>query len=329
MRATLCALGVLASAGCAEVPQADDLGWEDGGEPVGVLAYETVPDADAAEPAPPPAPVVADVAPEPGDGPRLSVTAMRKTSPDGDDDDGVALCPFDVRATGFPAISADGTKLAYWVAEHLSSSDGEDMTGTFRIVDVATDEVLERIVVFDGDDPSLGDAYDDGGEIAPGHCRALRNMSKDNAALVNAMLAEDAWRTMAPLSLIMRDRAMYDEDPYWADASGEGEPLPPPNERPVELVHMGKTAAFRIPGVKVLARLDADWDGPWEQYCGGYLASLDKAFVDRETSVIAVEVGQQSGPCFCYSETLVHAVPVTPQLLTTIDARPWPRDEGA
>ncbi len=328
MRTTLCALGVLVLGGCAEVPQADDLAWEDGGEPVGVLAYETVPDASAAEPAPPPTPVEVAAPADEGQRPRLVVSAMRRMDPDRYDDDGAALCPFDVVATGFPAINTDGTKLAYWIAEHLSSSDGEDALGTFRIVDVATDQALEDVVVFDGNDGSGGGAYDDEGRISARHCRALHVTAKTNAATVNAMLADDGWRTMQPLALVMRDRAMFNDVPQWDDGSGDGEPMPPANERPVELVHMGKTAAFRIPGVKVLARLDADWDGAWESYCGGYTASLDEAFVDRDSSVIAVQVGQQSGPCFCYSETLVHAIPVTPEILATIDARPWPRDDA-
>lgn len=316
MRCTGLALGILAFAGCTGVPQSDDLRW-DGTDPAGILAFETVPDADADEPAPP-APPVVPVATEAefGKGPRIAVSQMRKSGDeDGFDYDGTALCPFNVEAVGFPAVSADGTKFAYWISETLSSSDGEDEAGTLRIVDVVTDTALETVVVFDGDS--------DYGVVRPAgmsleaqtaaHCRHLRTQAKAQGKVANALLAVQGWNSMEELDLDTRDRAMLDDE----DADGRA----PAKERRVELVLFERTAAIRIPGVKVLARTQAGWNGGWESGCGGYVADIEGVYVDRKTSVAVAKVGQEGGPCFCYSATLFHVLPMTSEILATIDAR--------
>lgn len=296
------------------MPHSDDLHW-DGTEPVSVLGYEALPDGDpVADPS-----VPADTTANPDTGPRIAVSRLRKSGDeDGFDYEGSALCPFNVKPTGFPAVSADGTKFAYWISETLSSSDGEDEAGTLRIVDVATDTALETVVVFDGD-------ADDGVTVSAGmsfkaqrvaHCRRLHVQAKALAKRANALLADASWNSMEELDLDTRDRAMLDgEDARTADG------LAAPSERRVELVHFARTAALRIPGVKVLAHTPAAWDSPWEQGCGGYTSDIQRVFVDRKTSVAVARVGQYGGPCFCYAPTLLHALPMTPEILATIDVR--------
>lgn len=234
---------------------------------------------------------------------------------DGFDYDGATLCPFNVEAVGFPAVSADGTRFAYWVSETLSSSDGEDEAGTLRVVDVETDIALETVFVFDGDA--------DYGVVVPAgmsfkaqtraHCRRLGIQAQAQATVANGLLAERGWNSMEELDLDTRDRAMFGDE----DSDG----LAPANERRVELVHFDRTAAIRIRGVKVLARTEAEWNSPWESGCGGYTSDIQGVYVDRKTSVAVAEVRQQGGPCFCYAATLLHALPMTPEILATIDTR--------
>lgn len=314
MRCSGLALGLLIVAGCTGVPHSDDLHWDGTGR-VSVLGYEAVPDGDpAAEPV-----VPADTAADLGSGLLIAVSRMRKSGDaDGFDYDGSALCPFNVEATGFPAVSADGTKFAYWVAETLSSSDGEDEEGTLRIVDVATDTALETVAVFDGD-ADYGVTVPAGMSLKAqtvAHCRRLHIQAKAQANVANALLADASWNSMEELDLDTRDRAMLDGE---GDRSADG--LAPPSERRVELVHFERTAAIRIPGIEVLARTPAAWNSPWESGCGGYTSDIQRVYVDRKTSVTVAEVGQEGGPCFCYAPTLLHALPMTPEILATIDAR--------
>lgn len=310
MRAVLIGLTALAAAGgCAEVPTAESLAFE-GSQTPDAPGYRAIPDAPARSIPDAPVPVpeqerAVQAGPESKvESPRIVVTRFKAAELDEyGSADGSARCPFVVQAEGFPAVNEDGSQFAYWVAETLSSSDGEDEFGVLRVVDVATDSVATRIDVFDGDDFS-----------EKNHCRKLWRHAKAQARLANEVLAEQAWRTMVPTSLQLRDTPEFNA--AGIDTSDLG-----PHDRLAELVLQHKEAIVRVPGVKVFARTAADWDGPWEDYCGSYEAYAMNTWLDRPSGVAVVQVGQMSGPCTCYSETLVHPFEFPVTAVVAADAR--------
>lgn len=288
-------------AACAEIPTAAisvDERLPD------TTQYAVIPNATVrtGPPTPPPAdapPVVEAAEATGGDhSPRIVVT--RYDASRGDSGDGTALCPFDVRAHGFPAVNADGTSVAYFTAEALSSSDGEDELVLVSLLDIASDTDTKTTVILDGDQ-------------LPGkfHCWRLYRHAREQAAELNAVFSTE-WRSMEHLPL--------DHDEY----PSEDEPMGP-NTRPVEMTRIGKEVVVRVPGVKVLARAPADWqiapDKPWEGGCWFEPPVAAVMWGDRETGVAVVEVMQTGGPCYCYASTAFHPMRLSADAFDEIDRR--------
>jgi len=300
-------VGLLGVAACAEVPTGHDLPPED--EAVGERAYNTVPDRSEPMPSVPPEPVV-EVAPQPvppyAGAPKISVSRYGALGED-DDEFGAALCPFRVEATHFPAVSADGSQFTYFIAETLSSSDGEDELGTLRISDFEGDVTQREIVVLNGDGfPSSGSIEDE-----DQRCRKVWRATRARAKEANEALAMTRWRTME--SLPLSGEWEYAHEELMAE---------PAATRGVEMVVRRGEAVVRIPGVKVLARTPVDWDSSGgEGACADFIATVDTVYYERESGLALAEVAQQGGPCFCYSETLLHPLAMPAEAVARIDAR--------
>ncbi|MEM6991464.1 MAG: hypothetical protein AAF721_13230 [Myxococcota bacterium] len=299
-------LALVAVTGCTEVPTAGDLHIDEEAEE-SELPYRSVPEqAPIVLPPAPAEPVVAT----PTDGPKVVVSDYDLSDRNEDDlfeGTGTALCPFTVEAPGFPAVSEDGSKFTYWVAEALSSSDGQDELNTFRIVDVATDTVEETIVVVDGEE--FGEEKDS--------CRRLWRKAKIVAERANRELAKRRWNVMEPFGALIPYQDGFGMD----DEERAKQMAMPASERPVELIRQHGEAIVRIPGVKVLGRTPAEWNAPWQEGCGGFSAIPAAAFADRETGVVVVEVQQMAGPCYCYAETLFHSIDVDREAFVLIETR--------
>lgn len=314
MARSLSACSLLLLAACTGVPDSEQLGLGEG-EFGDALAYESIPDAKLVRRGPiPPEAAWEDVV-EDDEGtyrgpPRIIVSKFDpKRFGDDEEDyfDGTALCPFDVEAKGFPAVTADGTTVTSFVAETLSSSDGEDELNTVAFIDVETGRAQE-VVVVNGDEFGGLDF-----EIPSDHCRKLWRNARRVAAEVNDRFAQDRWHGMEPLNVEVDDPYGYGDDD---DQAGE----PSPHQRNVELIYQHREAIFRIPGVKVLARQAMDWNVPTEDACS-FDPYISKVFQDRSTGVVAIEVSQASGPCFCYSETLYYAMRVPQTVFVELDKR--------
>jgi len=294
-------LGLLAT-GCAEIPHAEDLPSADDPRAPS-LPYEAIPDrggVDAPAPVADPAPTIeAEPEVEPSsDRPEIVVS-------DYDDDaadeygeaDGTALCPFTVEGRGFPAVSSDGARTASFVAETLSSSDGQDELVTVRVTDVATDAVERSIVVVDGNQ------FD--GEQ---HCKKLWRAARRRAEQMNRALGETHWLAMQPVSLT----AEWDMD---SDETRDELLEIPAGERPAQLLERRGEYVVRIPGVKVLSRISRDWYADdQDEMCSDFSPYVSGFHVEPTTGVAVATVEQMGGPCFCYAETRY---------------RPWPMGTDA
>lgn len=286
-------------AACAEVPTAAITVDE---RLPGATRYTMIPDGAVHTRPPAPRDEVTPAADtqdaRPHNPPRIVVT--RYDASRSDNGDGTALCPFDVQAHGFPAVNEDGTSVAYFTAEALSSSDGEDELVLVSLLDIASDTDSKTTVIVDGDQ-------------LPGkfHCWRLYRRAREQAARLNAAFST-GWRSMEHLPLD------YEEYPSEEDALG-------PHARPVEMTRIGKEVVVRIPGVKVLARAPADWqivaDKPWEGGCWFEPPVPAAIWADRETGIATVEVMQTGGPCFCYASTAFHPLLLPVEAFDEIDRR--------
>lgn len=305
-------LGLLAT-GCAEIPEAGDLPSEDDPRALS-LAYEAIPDRMADET---PAPVVEaepemeiepDVEPElvPYVGqPRIVVSSFDDAALDEwGMADGTALCPFTVEGQGFPAVSADGSRITSYVAETLSSSDGEDELVTVRVTDVDTDAVEQAIVVVDG--IQFSDEL---------HCKKLWRAARRRAAKMNLILGETEWLAMQRVDLT----ADWDMDP---DEYRDELMAIPAGERPAQLVVQHGEYVARIPGVKVLGRISRDWSAPGQdEMCSDFSPYVSGFHVEPTTGVAVVTVEQMGGPCFCYAETRYRPWPMGTEAVERLLAR--------
>ena len=211
--------------------------------------------------------------------------------------DGTALCPFTVEGRGFPAVSSDGARTASFVAETLSSSDGQDELVTVRVTDVATDAVERSIVVVDGNQ------FD--GEQ---HCKKLWRAARRRAEQMNRALGETHWLAMQPVSLT----AEWDMD---SDETRDELLEIPAGERPAQLLERRGEYVVRIPGVKVLSRISRDWYADdQDEMCSDFSPYVSGFHVEPTTGVAVATVEQMGGPCFCYAETRY---------------RPWPMGTDA
>ncbi len=288
-------LALLAVCACAEVPTAGELEAAEDEVEAG-LSYRAIPSQTQRDPGPAPLIDVSEpVAPYQG-APVITVSDYHASM---DEDEvyefgGTALCPFKVEAEGFPAVSEDGSQFAYWVAETLSSSDGEDESGIFRIVDVETDEVTLATTVFDGD------RFDED------HCRKLWDEAKRAARVANERLDKTRWRTMHTVGVDLPDDSGFgvDEEERAAILAR------PAKDRRVEALIQHGQAIVRIPGVKVLGRTPAEWNPGWDAGCMGFTTYIETVYADRETGVVVAEVAQLGGPCYCYSATKFHRLEV-------------------
>lgn len=279
-------LGLLAT-GCAEIPEAGDLPSEDDPRALS-LAYEAIPDRIGVEA---PAPVVqaepeSEIAADVGR-PRILVSSFDDSALDEyGEGEGTAMCPFTVEGQGFPAVSPDGSKITSYVAEVLSSSDGQDELVTVRVTDVDTDAVEQSIVVVDGN--QFDDAH---------HCKKLWRAARRRAAKMNQILGQSEWLAMKRVDLT----ADWDMDP---DENRDELLEVPAGERPAQLVAQHGEYVARIPGVKVLGRISRDWSAPGQdEMCSDFSPYVSGFHVEPTTGVAAVTVEQMGGPCFCYAET--------------------------
>ena len=293
---------LLLLAACTSPVEADELAFGEG-EPRDAPRYVAIPDGEVSD-------EVEDELEEADDGPRVVVSRFepkRFADASGGDDyfSGTALCPFTVELEGTPAVSVDGTTVVSFVAETLSSSDGEDEIDTVTWIDVETGS-REALVIVDGEDPDLRTNSDD-----RAHCRALWKKAKRRAAQANERLAKQRWRSMTPMSVPSPSPFDYDD---------EEEAVLGPRARKVELIHQHGEAVFRVPHVKVLGRASMDWGMPDEFDCV-FTPYASEVFGDRETGVVAIEVSQHAGPCYCYAETLFHAMAVPDELFEAIAER--------
>jgi hypothetical protein len=245
--------------------------------------------------------------------PRIVVGPWRGRHADDEDLDGSALCPFEVTTRGFPAISLDGRTVVGAIRGAWSASDGEDEVMVVEWHDADRDEVTESATVFDGeaDQPSFEDTA--------ARCKPMWRAAKQRAADINAKLETERWRTLVDVGVHARHGVLPWED------EGEEPPAPlPASERPVELVHVGKQAALRIRGVRVLHRADVDWLGTESWPC--QLSPVVYTVLgDRETGTLAVFLDHQSGGCLCYAELELHTLRVPEAIFTEAARRPQPQ----
>jgi hypothetical protein len=245
--------------------------------------------------------------------PRVTVGPWKGERADDENITESALCPFEVRTRGFPAISSDGSTIIGVSRGAWSASDGEDEVMVVRWHDVARDEIVHSATVYDGED----EAYDD--EDTDSHCKRLWRGAKRAALDVNARIAEGSWRTLVDVGIQTRDGIQR-----WADEEMGDEVPPTAAPRPVELVHVGKQAALRIRGVEVLYRADVDWLGTESWPCKlapNVLAVLG----DRESGTLAVFVDHQTDGCLCDSKIELRALRVPAAIFAEAARRPSPR----
>ena len=300
---------MLVATGCAEIPEAGDIPLGDDLRSQS-LAYEAIPDQERIE-----APVLdelevveAEPEPEPSPhvgGPKIVVSSFDETAVDEyGEGEGTALCPFTVEGRGFPAVSADGSQITTYVAEVLSSSDGQDELVTVRITDVAADAVERATVVVDGNQ------FDD-----EHHCRKLWRAARRRAAKMNQMLAETEWLAMQRVDL----QADWDFDP---DEYHEELLAVPARERPAELAWLRNEVVVRIPGVKVLGRISPDWYAEdQDELCSDFEPFVTGFHVEPTTGIAIATVEQMGGPCFCYAETRYRPWPMGTDAIEVLLAR--------
>jgi hypothetical protein len=287
---------------CTGVPIADDLQLSEG-EIEAMLVEGSIPDARRVEVTRPRPETdeVLEVDAGPVGPPRIVVSAFDPEK----HEHGTALCPFEVEGRGFPAVSVDGETVAVFVAETLSSSDGEDEVVSVDWIDVERDAVDETLVVVNGWD--FPERYEEAGEA---DCRQLWRRAKVRAARANAKLASTHWR---PLQSMPVDVV----GPYGDDDLYEPDDEDAPRLRRVQLVYQHGQAILRIRGVKVLERRTTAWDhgaddpDDPDDVCD-FFAYPQALFADTETGVAMAEVGQEAGPCFCYSSTTYRRVDLSP-----------------
>jgi hypothetical protein len=226
--------------------------------------------------------------------------------------DGTARCPFEVEATGFPAVSEDGSTVAWFTAETLSSSDGEDEIVTLAWLDVERDANDESLVIVDGDEISEDE------DAAGSRCRILWRRARVRASKANARLAGSTWRAMTHLPVGLDPRHVYDEayedDDVLGDDDEEYAAALASRRQRVQAIYLHGQAILRVPGVKVLERRTARWDDPGidpDDPCifSAYPAEI---FADRETGVAVAEVAQVADPCFCYAATTYRRIDLSP-----------------
>jgi hypothetical protein len=304
---THCVAALLLVTACTQVPVAGDLELTEA-EIAAMRVEGVIPDAVRSE----------SVRPEPEAEDALEEEAAAETEPayagpprvvvsafDPDTVYGTALCPFEVEGQGFPSVSVDGHTVVAFIAETLSSSDGEDEIVTVRWMDADADETTERVVVVDGSEDDQRFAFGGSDEADRIACHRLWKRAKVRAARVNAKLASTSWRPLLPMPVDLYEP--YDEDPWWCD---DDTPCP----RRVQLVYQHGQAILRVPGVKVLERRTAAWDdrayGP-DDPCD-FFAYPGALLADRETGVAMARVEQEAGPCYCYSPTEYRRVDLSP-----------------
>ncbi len=255
-------------------------------------------------------------APPAGDRPHVVVGRWRGVAADGERSS--AQCPFEVKAIGFPAISLDGATIVGAIRGTWSASDGEDEELTVRFYDVLRDAQTERETVFDGGEHE----YD---EDNARRCKPMWRAATERAAAINARLDAQPWRALVDVGI-----RGADADLDFSGELDEDAPVVPASERPVELVHVGTQAAFRIPGVRVLHRAEVRWNGTESWPCS-VEPVVYSTLGDRETGTVAVFLDHQSGGCLCYPELELHALRVPDGLFEEAAGRaqplrelPWP-----
>ncbi len=292
MRAPLAALlaSLTVAAACTSPPTEEELelreealAWSQG--------YASIPEAEArpSPPRPEPEPALKILRnPDRYDGPpRIVVGPYRRWGRPG-----AALCPFEVQALGFPAVTVEGDRIVSAVAEAVSASDGEDETMHVRWHDVDADTVSEDVLIFDGEAD-----WEQDRKWHP-HCRDLWEEARAQAEAANQQLAERDWRRLERLEISIYDPHTWDfvEDDRAALMAR------PARERALELLHQHGTAVVRVPGLRVLEKAEVDWWGGFDHSCDSDPHLLG-AWGDRRSGAVAVELDHQSGACLCYTPT--------------------------
>lgn len=222
--------------------------------------------------------------------------------------DGTALCPFDVRAVGLPAIRGDGGAIADLHSETFGPSDGEDELVTFSMLDVETRETSRTDTLVEG-------VYDRNKYT----CWRWYKRAKAQAAELNEMLA-DGWRPMRELPV--------EVDPRLGPGGEDGEfaERRPASQRPVQLTLLGGQVVFRVPGVKVLSRTDDDWlrpvdDDPHMGMCQYGGPEPWRVLVDASTGVAMISMSFQAGSCMCDTPVGHEIIHLDADTIAEIDRR--------
>lgn len=296
--------------GCTESVTAEELEMREAAAEAGYGALELVPDAVADPEVGPSAPRALARGPI-----RIVVSPFRF-----DDDplwaDGTARCPFDVDAVGLPAIREDGRVIADLRSWASGFSEGEDEVVSFSLFDVETEAVSGVQVLVEGD----------GGERGRYDCWHWYKEAKAQAAEINDTLAS-GWRPMRELPVEV-DPGLA---PY-AEADDADDRLPA-NVRPVQLTVRQGQVVFRVPGVKVLSRVDEKWprpqdDEPDEGMCWYHGPFPEELVVDDKTGVVVASVRYESGPCMCDSVVTREVFRIDGETLAEIDVRArWASDD--
>lgn len=311
-RYALAVLAVLPLA-CADASEAALFELREGPEPA-QLGGPVIPLGEEIREVTPPDELEDDEEDLDGDAPQIVVGPwLGARADDVEDFRESALCPFEVETRGFPAVTPDGRTIVGIKRGSWSASDGEDESLVVSWYDVERDTATHSATVFDGDEHRDQHADD-----PQRHCRPMWRAAKRKAAEINAQLAGQSWRTMVDVGI----HAFDGRDGM--DVEDEEAPPPSAAERPIELVHVGKQAALRIRGVRVLHRADVDWLGTESWPCQ-LSPVLYEVLGDRETGTLAVSLDHQSQGCLCNPEIELHTLRVPDSIFAEAAARPQPR----
>lgn len=199
-------------------------------------------------------------------------------------------------ATGFPAISDDGTTLVVPQANHLQLSY---IPGRLALEwhDLTSGLVTESqpIVIHD-------ETFDETDERA---CARVARGIRRRAHATNVALSAVRWRAMERLPVAILDTYASDEsrEQYLVEV--------PPRDRVVQVVrHLGEIVV-RIPGVEVLERHSLLGGDPFEVYG------------DRISGTVVLVTVQCAGDsCTCDPIFTSHVLRWNPETFEAIEARP-------
>ncbi|MEM6990337.1 MAG: hypothetical protein AAF721_07570 [Myxococcota bacterium] len=208
----------------------------------------------------------------------------------------------EVVARGMPALSADGGSVAF-VEFDEAGGRGERYAGSTFVV-APTDGTPRRDRTLSADADLRGRGY--------------RKALRKRVAAFNAELGD--YSTLPRLDLL----TMNPDRPFGLDASTMLAPSAlRASERPVVTQLRHGALIVKIPGVKVLARVDASGFDPGN-VCPGYVSNV---YADPATGHAVVEVEHMGEcacdlTCECEERTTFHTITLPPDLFAGIAAHP-------